>query len=74
MLSRPPLLSIPSTVTRLLHGRLDKTGYLTEIQAKTITVERPAPGVVNIDGDPVIMDASLEVRMVPQSLSVMVLK
>lgn len=72
MLSRPTLLSIPSTVTRLLHGRLDKTGYLTEVQAKTITVERPAPGVVNIDGDPVMMDAFLDVRILPHSLNIIV--
>ena len=72
ILNRPPLVTIPDVVTKLMDGRIDKSRYLTEIQAAHITVERPAAGVVNIDGEPVMMDAELDVRVVPQNIRVVV--
>ena len=70
ILNRPPLPSIPIVVTKLMDGRIDTSRYITEIQAAHITVERPAAGVVNIDGEPVMMDASLDIRVVPLNLKV----
>ena len=55
----------------LMHGLLDRSRYLTEIQSAHITVERPSAGVVNLDGEPVMMDAVLEVRVLPGSLGVL---
>ena len=72
ILSRPPLPLIPAFVGMLMHGHLDRSRYLTEIQSAHITVERPSAGVVNIDGEPVMMEAVLEVRVLPQSLRVVV--
>ena len=71
ILERPPLVTIPDVVAKLMDGRLDKSRYLTERQAAHITVERPA-GVVNIDGEPVMMDAKLDVRIAPQNLKILV--
>ena len=70
ILSRPPLPVLPAFVTMLMHGLLDRSRYLTEIQAAHITVERPSAGVVNLDGEPVMMDAVLDIRVVPGSLGV----
>ena len=70
ILKRPPLPVIPDIVTKLMIGKLDKSRYLKEIQASHITVERPTEGVVNIDGEPVMMDAVLDIRIVPQNLTV----
>ena len=72
ILKRPPLPAIPTFVGMLMHGHIDRSRYLTEIQSAHITVERPAAGVVNIDGEPVMMEAVLEVKMLPQSLKVLV--
>ena len=72
ILNRPPLPLIPAFVGMLMHGLVDRSRYLTEIQSAHITVERPAAGVVNIDGEPVMMEAVLEVKVVPQSLRVVV--
>jgi YegS/Rv2252/BmrU family lipid kinase len=72
ILNRPSVMSIPYIVTKLMHGQLDKSGYLTEIQSKRITVERPAAGVVNIDGEPMMMDALLDVRITPQNIPIIV--
>lgn len=73
ILSRPPLPVLPAFVTMLMHGLLDRSRYLTEIQAAHITVERPSAGVVNLDGEPVMMDAVLDIRVVPGSLGVVTL-
>ena len=73
ILSRPPLPVLPAFVTMLMHGLLDRSRYLTEIQAAHITVERPSAGVVNLDGEPVMMDAVLEIRVVAGSLGVVTL-
>ena len=70
LLNRPPLPAIPAFVGMLMHGHIDRSRYLTEIQSAHITVERPSAGVVNIDGEPVIMDATLEVGIVPKSLRI----
>ena len=72
ILERPPLVTIPDVVAKLMDGRLDKSRYLTERQAAHITVERPAAGVANIDGEPVMMDAELDVRIAPQNLKMLV--
>ena len=72
ILSRPPLPVIPDIVTKLMIGKLDKSRYLKEIQASHITVERPTEGVVNIDGEPVMMEAVLDIRVTPQNLRILV--
>ena len=72
ILNRPPLPVLPAFVGMLMHGHLDRSRYLTEIKSAHITVERPSDGVVNIDGEPVMMEAVLEVKVVPQSLNIVV--
>lgn len=70
MLQRPPLPAIPDILSKLMHSRLDKSRYLTIRQSSHFTLERSAGGVVNLDGDPVMMEAVLDVRVVPGSLGV----
>ena len=53
-----------------MDGRIDTSRYITEVQAAHITVERPAAGVVNIDGEPMMMDATLDIRIVPLNLKI----
>ena len=68
--NRPSLPSIPIVVTKLMDGRIDTSRYITEIQAAHISVERPAAGVVNIDGEPIMMGAILDIRIEPLSLAI----
>lgn len=70
ILNRPPLPTIPTIVTKLMDGRIHTSRYLSEYQAAHITVERPSDGVVNIDGEPVMMAAALDVRVMPQSIKI----
>ena len=71
ILTRPPLPVVPDIVAKLMDGRIDKSRYLKEVQAAHITVERPAAGVVNIDGEPVMMDDNLDIRIEPLNLKVL---
>ena len=59
-------------VSMLMHGHLDKSSHLTEFQSSHITVERSSAGVVNIDGEPVMMDAVLDIQITPQNLRILV--
>ncbi len=72
ILNRPPLPVIPDIVSKLMLGRIDKSRYITEHQSAHIVVERPEEGVVNIDGEPVMMPAVLDIRVVPQNLRILV--
>ncbi|MBR6334039.1 MAG: diacylglycerol kinase family lipid kinase [Bacteroidales bacterium] len=69
-LDRPSLLKAPVAVANLMLGQLNKSRLHTDYQAARILVERPAPGVVNVDGEPVMMPETLDIRIVPKSLRV----
>ena len=70
VLTRPSWLRAPFAAAKLMRGRLHKSRYHTDYQAAHIRVERTAPGVVNIDGEPLMMPATLDVRIVPKNLLV----
>jgi len=72
VLLRPPLPAIPAILSKLMRKRLDKSRYLTIHRSSHITLERPTDGVVNIDGEPVMMPATLDVRIIPQNLSILI--
>ena len=67
----PAPMAIPMGVQ--LFGRtLHTSPYLKIIPTDTVIVERPAPAPVHIDGEPLMMDARLEVKIKPASLRVWV--
>lgn len=70
ILNRPNLLQAPTTAMKMMTGHLDRDRHFTEIKAQQILVERASEGVVNIDGEPVVMPATLDIRMVPASLKI----
>jgi len=72
ILRRPPLPTVPIVVTQLMDGRIDQSHYIMERQSAHITVERSTSDVVNIDGEPVMMGAKLDVRVVPLNLAIVV--
>ena len=71
ILNRPPVLQAPTAVLDMMCGRLDHSRHFTEIQARHILVERASNGVVNIDGEPMMLPATLDIRVVPSSLRVL---
>ena len=72
ILNRPTLLQAPDTALKMMAGRLDHSRYFTEIKAQHTQVKRSQEGVVNIDGEPVMMPATLDIRIVPESLRILI--
>ncbi len=55
-----------------LFGRtLHESPYLEITRTREVTVERPAPGPIHLDGEPHWMPAALHVQLVPASLRVL---
>jgi len=69
VLERPPLPIAPDTVAKLMLGNMNRSQYHTDYQAAHILLERPSSGVVNIDGEPVMMPSVLNIDVVPKNLN-----
>ncbi|MBO4503850.1 MAG: diacylglycerol kinase family lipid kinase [Bacteroidales bacterium] len=74
ILNRPPLHRAALVASQLLLERLDHSRYFTEIKAEHISVHRPSPAVVNIDGEPMMFPEDLDITIRPSSLRVMLKK
>jgi len=68
ILNKPPVAASLHVANQLMIGKIDHSKYFTETKFQKVVVERQSDGVVNIDGEPVMMSARLEIKVVPQSL------
>lgn len=66
------LLAAPLLLTRLFHGSLDRAGGVTMMQTAEVTIRRTSAGPAHLDGEPVSLPEELHVRVVPQSLRLLV--
>ena len=66
------LVQAAALVPRLFRGTIDKSKRATIVQGKRIEIRRPAAGAAQLDGEPVSLPERLSVRIVPQSLRVLV--
>ncbi len=71
ILKRPILPAAPFVATQLLAGHIHHSPYFQSLQAKKILVRRKKNAVVNIDGEPMMMDKDLLVEIRPQSLKIL---
>lgn len=69
ILNRPPVPISLHVANQLLLGQIDHSRYFTETKFQKVVVERPQEEVVNIDGEPIMFPACLEIKVVPQSLT-----
>jgi diacylglycerol kinase (ATP) len=67
-----PLWRFPEMGIRMLTKTSDKTKYVEIIRGKHIKIKREGPGPVHLDGEPQIMDAAIEIKVIPNSLKVIV--
>lgn len=70
ILNRPPIALSLHVANQLMLGQIDRSRYFTETKFQKVVVERPTDDVVNVDGEPIMMPARLEVEVVPQSLTI----
>ena len=63
---------VPSLAYRLFTGTFHKHRLTESFTAREISIFRGAAGIVNVDGEPVKLDASLKIKVLPLSLKVII--
>lgn len=66
------VLTAPLLIARLFHGSLHHAASVTMAQCAEVRIRRPAAGPAHLDGEPVSLPEELHVRIVPQSLRLLV--
>lgn len=64
-------LDIPSLAFQLFTRKIDRNSKIKMIQAKKLTIIRQNPGVMHLDGDPVIANKHIEISILPKALHVL---
>lgn len=67
-----PLWAIPRMIVQLFKGRLDKSRYVETFKADKIKLTMEQHGTIHLDGDPYRLGKVLDVKVVPQSVKVIV--
>ncbi|MBO4804860.1 MAG: diacylglycerol kinase family lipid kinase [Paludibacteraceae bacterium] len=57
---------------QLFRKEIDKSKYISTIQTPEVTLVRQEPGEFHIDGDPLMMEAEIHVRVIHDALKVIV--
>lgn len=66
------LLRAPFLMVRLFNGTIHQARGVSTTQGREITIRRAAVGPVHLDGEPLTMGETLTIRVVPESLKVVV--
>lgn len=74
IVKKVPLLYAPRVVGLLLTRRIDNSGFVEIIRAKSVQLVRNKNKVVNVDGEPVKLHKELRIDVAPLSLRVIVPK
>ncbi len=72
MMNKFPAYVAPSLIYRLLHNNIHNSKYFTGYKAKEITIKNPNTLEGHIDGEPVLFDGDIKIKMLAQSISVVV--
>ena len=66
------LLDMPLIGYHLFANTLHKSRFATCFTGSHIIIERPAAELINIDGEPIACESTIEIRLVPSNLNVIV--
>jgi diacylglycerol kinase (ATP) len=72
VIEEPSLFRAPLMVAQLFSGTFNKAGGVTTIQVPQLTITRDAEGPAHLDGEPVVLGSTLDVRILPRALRVVV--
>ena len=67
-----PIAEAPVMITRLFNGTIHESNHVKIIEAPEMIIRRPAAGPAHLDGEPVVLEAELRVRVLPGALKVLV--
>ena len=65
-------LEAPQVAIEMLNKTLDKNQKIKTFRTKHIRIHREKPGVIHFDGDPVMADADVDIRLIPGGIKVVV--
>jgi len=65
------LLHVPMIALRLFRGTIDRSSAVTTVRGREIVIHRERPGPVHLDGEPFTMAETLNIRVRPASLKVL---
>ena len=68
------ILDVPALAYQLFHKTINQNSRIKTFRCQKLKIHRNKPGVVHFDGDPVIMGADIEVKIVKKELRVIVPK
>jgi YegS/Rv2252/BmrU family lipid kinase len=63
-------LDIPPLAIQLFTKRIDKHSKIKTFKGKKMTIIRQYPGVMHLDGEPIMADGQIEISIIPKSLRV----
>lgn len=66
------ILDAAFLLARLFHGTIHEAKGVTSLQTRELTIRRASEGAAHLDGEPFTLPAELHVRVVPQSLRLLV--
>lgn len=66
------ILDVPALAFQLFHKTINQNSRIKTFRCQKLNIHRNKPGVVHYDGDPVIMGADIEVKIVKKELRVIV--
>lgn len=66
------LIDAPQVAIEMFNKTLDNNNKIQTFKTKHIHVHRSKPGVIHYDGDPIMADADVDVRIVEKGISVVV--
>lgn len=64
-------VEVPLVVAQLFSNTLDKNFRVTTITTHKLVIKRKKAGLVHYDGEPAVMEANLEIKIVPDGLKVL---
>lgn len=64
-------VEVPLVAAQLFSNKLDKNNHVTTFTTHRLTIRRKSGGPVHYDGEPALMDAELEIEVVPEGLKVL---
>lgn len=64
-------IEVPLVVAQLFSNKIDKNSHVTTLSTRKLTIKRASAGPVHYDGEPAIMDAVLDIEVVPEGLKVL---
>ena len=64
-------LDIAPLAIQLFTKQIDRNSKIKTFKGKEVTIIRQNPGVMHLDGEPIMADSRIEISVLPKSLNVL---